>query len=320
MSRRLIAPLLLPILVLAAALTQAQTKAQDGVFRDCEGCPLMRVLPAGSFKMGVPDSEEDREGVPDKLQGWSKPEHMVTIGRPFAIGMYEVTRAEFGRFVAETGYDAGNSCYILERDPSTNQWGYQERSGKGWRDPGFRQGEDEPAVCIDWDDAKAYVAWLSKKTGRTYRLPSEAEWEYAARAGTTGARYWGDIPEVACGFANVADITAASALNWTLSTMRTFLCSDGYVNTGPVGKFRPNGFGLHDMLGNVYEWVEDCWNDNYVGAPTNGTAWSGGDCTRHPARGGSWISIQWNVRAGGRGWIVSNYRGVSTGFRVAANP
>lgn len=320
MSRWLIAPVMAAILHLATMRAEAQTQAQGGAFRDCEGCPLVLALPGGRFEMGASAAEELREGVPEKFRGWATPERSVTIARGTAIGVYEVTRAEFAKFVAETGYVAGDVCYILERDPTTNQWGYQERSGKGWRDPGFRQGDDDPVVCVNWDDAKAYLAWLSGKSGRNYRLPSEAEWEYAARAGSDGARYWGDIPEVACGFANVADITAAGALNWTLSTVRTFLCSDNHVNTAPVGRFRANRFGLHDMLGNVYEWIEDCWNDNYQGAPADGRPWLTGDCARRPARGGSWISIQWNVRAGGRAWLVGGYRGVSTGFRVARDP
>lgn len=317
MPRWLIAAVLL---LVTAEVAPAQTKPQRTSFRDCEGCPAMMSLPPGSFEMGATSAEEQREGVPEKFRGWAVPEHTVTLRRGVAIGVYEVTRAEFARFIAETGYDAGNTCYVLERDAATNQWGYQERDGKNWRDPGFPQSDNDPVVCVSWDDAKAYTAWLSKRAGRPYRLPSEAEWEYAARGGTAGARYWGDIPEVACSYANVADMTAAGALNWTIGVMRTFLCADEHVYTAPVGRFRSNGFGLHDMLGNVYEWAEDCWNDSYDGAPADGSARSTGDCTRRPARGGSWISIQWNVRAGGRGWIVSSYRGVSTGFRVARDP
>jgi formylglycine-generating enzyme required for sulfatase activity len=153
-------------------------------------------------------------------------------------------------------------------------------------------------IDVSWNDAREYVAWLSSKTGEKYRLPSEAEWEYAARAGTTTERFWGNSHVEACRYANVYDESGkrAETRPWP-----SHECDDGYAWTAPVGSFQPNAFGLEDMLGNVWEWTEDCWNETYEGAPTDGGAWTRGDCGRHVVRGGSWRNDPIAVRSAFRG-------------------
>jgi eukaryotic-like serine/threonine-protein kinase len=250
------------------------------VFRDCSGCPEMVGLPVGSFMMGTEPAETTREGVPDEYANRERPRHPVTVGAMFAIGRYHVTRGEYGRFVAATGRTGGSGC--------------------SWQSPGFAQTDRDPVVCINWDDAKAYADWLSKITGKSYRLPTEAEWEYAARAGTTTARYWGDA--IGAGNANCSGCGS----KW-----------DG-GSTSPVGSFRPNPFGLYDMLGNAWQWTEDCWNGNYANAPSDSsTVLTSGECLRRVVRGGSWNSIPRYVRAGDRYWDVTGYRNGDGGFRVA---
>ena len=172
-------------------------------------------------------------------------------------------------------------------------------------------------MCVNWEDAQAYARWLSAETGKTYRLPSEAEWEYAARAGTTTRRHWGDDPDDGCAYANGADRTFEARVdNWTVMD-----CTDGVVWTSPVGAYRPNAFGLHDVLGNVWEWVEDCWHDDYDGAPRDGSSWTtGGDCGRRVARGGSWNNSPRGLRSANRSWSGAERRTSNIGFRVARTP
>ena len=269
------------------------------VFRDCAECPEMVVVPAGEFEMGSPWSEEGRfddEG----------PVHYVRIGYRLAVGRYEVTRGEFARFVSATGRETGSSCRVHDAD--AGEW--EDRSGASWRSPGYSQGADHPVVCVSWDDAVAYARWLSREAGREYRLLSESEWEYAARAGTLTARYWGEGASGKCEYANAA--AAETSFNW-----RDKSCSDGHAHTAPVGSFGANGWKLHDMLGNVWEWTQDCWNDGYDGAPADGGAWKTGECSRRVLRGGSWDFGLWFVRAALRGGYDSDSRSSILGFRVA---
>ena len=259
-------------------------------FRDCPECPEMTVIPAGSYRMG-------------SGQRWERPMHEVAFVAPFALGVYEVTVSEFGRFVDETGYQAGSSCQVEEG----GDW--KERDGLGWRDPGFGQSGRHPVACVDWNDAQAYVAWLSQHTGAAYRLPSESEWEYAARAGTTTARYWGEGESGQCQYANGADATTAFS--------RKARCNDGHAQTAAVGSFGANGWGLHDMLGNVWETTGDCWNGGYAGAPADGAARESGDCTRRVLRGGSWNYGPSTLRAATRSWDDAGIRYYNVGFRVA---
>ena len=287
---------------LQAEAEESERLGPGSVFRDCAECPEMVVVPAGSFRMGSPSGEAGR----DDDEG---PTHRVEISKPFAIGRFEVTRGEYARFVSETGHSSGTACWTYEG----GEW--EERTGRNWRSPGFAQADSHPAVCVDWKDARSYVAWLSRKTGEAYRLLSESEWEYAARAGTTSSRYWGNASSSACRYANVYDRTGEDELSFPWSHHD---CRDGHGHTSSAGVFDPNGFGLHDMLGNVWEWVADCSNGSYAGAPADGSAWTSGDCSRRVLRGGSWVDGPWGVRSANRGWYSTGNRYDSGfGFRVA---
>jgi sulfatase modifying factor 1 len=302
--------------VMIGACANAQANSGGRAFRDCATCPQMVSIAPGSFTMGVPPSEEAREHVPEKFQGQSVPQHRVSIGVRLAIGKFDVTRGEFAAFVRDTGYQTGDQCQVYARDADDDKWTFQQRSGFSWRTPGFAQTDRHPAVCISWDDAVAYATWLSRKTGHVYRLPSEAEWEYAARAGSQTARYWGDDREQACLNANVSDQTLASETKYLKDSEHLFQCSDGYAYTSPVGALRPNAFGLFDMLGNVWQWVQDCVNENYQGAPTDGSVWAAGNCERRGARGGSWYTDPRGARAGFRYSDVPAARWSNYGFRL----
>ena len=274
------------------------------VFDDCEEgkeyCPKMVVVPSGRFMMGSLPSEEGR----DDDEG---PRRRVEISAALAVGVHEVTRYEFGRFVYATGRSMGNSCWTWENGER------KDRSGRGWRNPGFSQRDSHPVVCVSWNDARAYVRWLSGETGESYRLLSESEWEYVARARTQTRYHWGDSSSSQCRYANGADMSAKRHNSgWTVAD-----CDDGYYRTSPVGSFAANSFGLHDVHGNVWEWVQDCWNGSYTGAPRNGSAWESGECSLRVLRGGSWVSIPRLLRAAYRYWIGSGGRYDNVGFRVA---
>jgi len=259
----------------APVASAAPERVPTGSFSDCTKCPTMVPIPAGAFTMGVPSGEEEQENIPEQFRGWSLPLHRVTIMRGFALGKYAVTVEEWDACVADGGCDA----YV----PDDHDWSRGRR----------------PVTEVSWDDAQAYVAWLSKKTQHQYRLPSEAEWEYAARADTTTARYWGD--EIGKGHANCDGCGS----QW-----------DG-EQPAPVGSFAPNPFGLYDMLGNVWQWTADCWNGNYAGAPRDGSAWTTGECGRRVVRGGSWYDFPGLVRGGYRLWVFTGGRFTFFGFRVA---
>jgi formylglycine-generating enzyme required for sulfatase activity len=286
-------------------------------FQDCGDCPEMVVVPAGRFEMGSagPDLAHliDEEGAKFEWISDETPRHEVIIAKPFAVGKYEVTRAEFGAFIVATGHQVENWCFVYER----NKW--QRGTDRNWRKPGFIQGEQEPVVCASWRDAKAYVAWLSKTTGETYRLLSEAEWEYAARAGTRTRRYWGNdmANKEGCAYANVSDMTRASRHRLRRAADNVFSCEDGTVLTADTGAYKPNAFGLYDMLGNVWEWVEDCYHDSYSGAGNTARAWTERGCERRVLRGASWDYDPRAVRAANRGFAEVGDRSLNIGFRVA---
>jgi formylglycine-generating enzyme required for sulfatase activity/predicted Ser/Thr protein kinase len=268
------------------------------VFRDCASCPLMKVLAPAKYVQGSADDDPD-------AQSFEKPRHAVVIARPIAFGEYEVTRAQYGAFVEETHRQSTGGCSIYD-----GEW--TKHSELDWSRVGFAQTASHPATCVSWQDAKAYVSWLSAKTSHVYRLPSASEWEYAARAGSEGSRPWGASTKDACAAANVADESAAERFpGWDVHT-----CNDGYVFTAPVGAFAANAFGLNDMFGNVFEWVEDCWHDSYQGAPLDGSAWVGTGCDQREMRGGSWFTTPAFVRAAYRNRFEPDYRSNSIGFRV----
>lgn len=325
---RALHPLGLAALSLLYLSADAVAQPSPKSFRDCRDCPEMVSIPAGSFLMGASAEEEDREHISKTavamagpVAGRSLPQHEVSI-RAFAMGKYPITRAQFAAFVKETGYDAGDVCRVWHviPDDGSMQWQlshvkWEDKKGYSWRKPNFPQTDRDPVVCVSWDDAKAYVAWLSKKSGHAYRLPTEAEWEYAARAGSTGPRYWGVRMDQACEYENAADLTFAAATK--IDKSQAFPCSDGYIHTSPVGKFRPNAFGIYDTLGNVAQWTEDCANHTYDGAPTDGLAWLTGDCASHALRGPAYRMAVPNVRSGARDWVKSGARVNMYGFRVA---
>jgi formylglycine-generating enzyme required for sulfatase activity len=303
-----------------ALLSAAETKSPSlsmpvgKVFNDCgsiEKCPDMVVIPPGSFVMGSPATEKGRfddEG----------PQRKVTISHSFAMGRTQVTRGQFARFIKATNYRTTSQNHLGGCFKAFTADGRQNISGEGgsWRDPGFEQTDEHPVVCIGWRDAQAYIQWLnSQLSTNAYRLPTEAEWEYAARAGSTGAYPWGNDHVAACKYTNIADqTTGPKGISWGLSSE----CSDGYFFTAPAGKFKPNKFGLFDFLGNAVEWTDDCWHTNYIDAPQDGSAWkesSGGDCTKRMGRGAGWLGDDARSAARGAGGVDGANNGL--GFRLA---
>ncbi|MBM3343372.1 MAG: formylglycine-generating enzyme family protein [Betaproteobacteria bacterium] len=294
------------LLVLLSEIVYAQ--GAGTAKRDCADCPEMVVIPAGRFLMGVAPGEEDREQLADAFRGRSEPQRAVSVRR-FALSKFEVTRGEY-RVFAEATKRAGDGCFAwngadFEKDPN-----------KDWRNTGYAQDDTHPVVCVSWDDANAYAAWLAARTGKKYRLPSEAEWEYAARAGSNTSRFWGDDERRACEFANGADASARARTPHGAS-WGGVACDDGHAFTAPVGRFRANAFGLNDMLGNAGEWTQDCWNANYQGAPADGAAWLAGECHMRAVRGGAWDDGPAGVRAAYRVGSPTVIRLYSRGFRVA---
>lgn len=268
-------------------------------FKDCETCPALAVIPAGSFCMGSTSDETDREGVPPHQAAPERPRHRVTIGESFAIGRTEVTQAEYAAFVRDTERPSAE-CLVY----GDKRW--SAAVGADWKNPPFAQQPTHPVVCVNWRDAQAYADWLSEETGHRYRLPSEAEWEYAARAGTTTARYWGDGLDEACRYANVADAD---------SPRPQFRCSDPFPYTAPADYGIPNRFDLYGMLGNVGEWTADCNYPDYAETPRDGSAVTGDSCETHVGRGGSWWNDAYYIRAARRFHMAGAYYIV--GFRVA---
>jgi formylglycine-generating enzyme required for sulfatase activity len=231
------------------------------IFRDCPDCPEMVVVPSGEFDMG------GRE-IPSEM-----PPHHVAIAKPFAIGRRETTFAEWDACVSD-----GNCKYR----PDDRGW------GRG----------NLPVIDVSWEDAKAFIGWLSQKTGRKYRLPSEAEWEYAARAGTTSMFWWGrEVGTANANCDNCSNVPPRKAM--------------------ATGSFRPNGFGLYDTSGNAYEWVEDCWNETYNKAPKDGSAWTSGQCGLHVLRGGSFANKSNAATSAARFRYDVDVRYYTNGFRVA---
>ena len=280
------------------AAPSAPAQDVEREFKECPECPVMLGIPSGTFTMGSPPNEPgrfDTEG----------PQHEVTV-KAFALGKYNVTVEEFLLFLKQTGYRPEPCNPILNL---------------GWKSPGgglayppfIGQPARWPAACLDWRDAQAYVEWLNRKVRETrpelgdregpYRLPTEAEWEFAARGGTTTSRWWGD--DIGAGRANCNGCGSPY----------------DYKVLAEVDSFDPNPFGLYGVLGNVWQWTEDCWHESYAGAPTDGSAWREPYCDRHVVRGGSWNNLPIFVRSASRSGSIANggeydYSGVA-GFRLA---
>src|SRR5436190_9060245 len=268
----------------AAPLSPIQEKAlkPKDTFKECANCPEMIVVPAGSFTMGSSPTEAGYSADESPL-------HKVTIARQFAVGLFEVTFDEWDACADDGGCNeiqvlAGLGHVVRPYKPSDEGWGRGRR----------------PVINVSWHDAKGYADWLSKKSGKSYRLLTGAEYEYATRAGTQTAYPWGNTIGT-----NNANCHACGS-QWDAR------------ETAPVGSFAPNGFGLYDMVGNVREWTEDCYHDRYLGAPTDGSAWiEGADCSRRIVRGGSWLLAPVFLRSANRYWFTTDYRLNYLGFRVA---
>lgn len=255
--------------------------------------PEMVTIPVGSFEMG----DLSGDGQPDE-----RPIRTVLFAKAFEMGKYEVTFGEYDLFAAATG----------RNNPSDQTWGKADR----------------PVINVSWGDAVAYARWLSARTGSKYRLPSEAEWEYAARATTRTVRFWTENSEEsagkACAYANVFDLKNVSQLkkiygfDWI-----SYDCVEGFAFTAPVGNFLANDWGLHDMLGNVWEWTQDCYTDSYRGAPMDGSSREtieDGSCGLRVLRGGAWNSNPLAVRFGNRFKHPPDLRIFTVGFRLARTP
>jgi formylglycine-generating enzyme required for sulfatase activity len=240
---------------------------------------------------------------------------VVELKHPFALGRHEVTRAEFARFLADSGHEPLPGCRVW--DGALGRFSEDTRRGFADIATPAAPAAEMPASCVSFADAQAYVQWLSAKTQSTYRLPSEAEWEYAARAGSRTLRPWGDEAEAGCDFANTYDLVAAARyrLGWPEAA-----CRDGFADLAPVGQFGANAFGLYDMIGNVREWVEDCATDSYVGRPRDGRAWEWiGGCNDRILRGGSWLTPPAESRSAFRTAAPATEHSGDTGFRVAVD-
>jgi len=271
--------------------------APSVVFDECAGaawCPRMIRIPGGTFRIGSPSTERGRfedEG----------PQRTVTI-RPFAAAVFPVTRRQWRLFVAAT------------KRPVRNEFcAYAPAARPSWRDVGYRQSEDDPVVCITWGDAQAYARWLTRRTGHRYRLLSEAEWEYAARAGSVSAFPWGATADHEHANYGLDDCCGPRVLG-----------RDRWDNTSPVGSFPPNAFGLYDMHGNVFEWVQDCHVDSYAHLPLDGAAFERKGCPVRVARGGVFGDSWKLMRSAARNYAppdaqrsIETYRSAGFGARVA---
>ena len=266
----------------AVGAANDENRCNLDVFQDCPFCPKMVGLTPGEFSMGLVIGAKD--DLPE-----SRPQYRVTIEKHIAFSETEVTREEYGYFVDDTGHD-GNGCTMFLDD---GRKVHDEL--KSWKQPGIAQTDEHPVTCVSWLDAKAYAEWLSEKTGESYRLPTEAEWEYAARAGTETQYYWGN--DVETDLANFKGLA---------------------VGTKKVASYEANKFRLHDMLGNVAEFVEDDWHINYQGAPNDGSAWlEQPRLKKRIWRGGSWTSSEKMLRPSFRYPIAPKTRTNRFGIRLA---
>jgi formylglycine-generating enzyme required for sulfatase activity len=293
----------------ATAVVGATTRSEEAPFRECAECSEMVVVPAGRFVMGSSAAEKTwaaRHGTTSGSVADEAPQHQVSLPS-FAMGKYDVTRGEYAAFVHETGRSAGDGC-------GADSYSWRKRPELTWQNPGFKQTEDDPAVCVSWQDAEAYVAWLNDKVSQRasapsdapYRLPSESEWEYAARAGTATLFWWG------------GDDAAASDRAWYKSN------SGGHTHA--VGLKAANAFGLYDIVGNVWQWTADCYAGSYSGVPTDGRTNETGVSDPRPKgthqcmrvdRGGSWSFQPWALRSATRERNPVDFRDAYMGFRLA---
>jgi formylglycine-generating enzyme required for sulfatase activity len=264
----------------------------------------MVMVPAGDVVMGSSRAEIDN-GLAAANEG---PQHRAVVKQPIAVGRFEVTRDQYESFVKSSGYKTDERCFTFEQNVP------QLRDNRSFQNPGFVQNGDHPAVCVSWANAKAYAEWLSKATGKQYRLLSEAEYEYAARAGGNSRFGFGNDATEICKFANGADQSAKAA---GLPADTPYMnCQDGFPFTAPVGSFAANAFGLFDLIGNVWEWTEDCFYGDYATAKLDSAARTEAGCTGRTVRGGDWFSAEGSLRPAARAKANFDARHDDIGFRV----
>jgi formylglycine-generating enzyme required for sulfatase activity len=276
----------------------------QGQSNDCYMCSEMVTLPDGTYLMGATVEEFKGNDKYQNLYTDEIPRHEERV-KSFTLSKFDVTKKQFATFASETGFQ-GKGCRVF-RD---HQWVFDPTAD--WANPGFKQSDEDPVVCVSWDDANKFIAWLNakmpKKFSMHYRLPTEAEWEYAARAGTVTATYWGNNAADQCQYENTRDIAAKN-----LDSTAPFVdCNDGFIETSPAGSFEANPWGLFDMLGDVSQWMEDCPDIGYSSKDVI-------HCRGKALRGASWASIPIAVRAANRGGAPANTRNSRYGFRLAAN-
>jgi formylglycine-generating enzyme required for sulfatase activity len=319
-----------PIVALVTISSVAQTGLKPGMtFRDCPDCPEMVVIPAGSFTMGSPANELEHDSFSEIRLQLEGPLRVVNIQR-FAAGKFDITRGQWAAFVSDTNRVTTGGCTWSGLPGASGSKPWDPHPEASWNNLGFSQDDNHPVVCITWNDAQDYVRWLSRKTGANFRLLTEAEWEYAARAGTSTPYPWG--PTASHENANYGTDTVAGV---GFASGR-----DKWLATSPVGSFPPNQFGLCDMHGNVMQWVEDCFSDSYFGLPTDGSAyktdvtlkieagrfsWMNGkkSCSFRLCRGGDAWNHPVMIRSASRnfappkGGALETYKSAGLGFRVA---
>ncbi len=291
----------------ARAQQPAETKGKLDLITTKTAGIRLKLIPAGEFLMGSADGDKD-------ALGWEKPQHRVRITKPFYLGVTEVTRGQFRVFVNDMGYKTE-----AEKD-GKGAYGWNEETKRfelnpryTWQNPGFEQTDEHPAVNVSWNDAQAFIAWLSQKEGKAFRLPTEAEWEYSCRAGTATRYFSGDDPEGLAAVANVADGTGKEKYpDWT-----TIAARDGYVSTAPVGRFQANAFGLYDMHGNVWEWCQDWYDAEYYKRSPVDDPPGPSEASRRVIRGGGWISEPRGCRSASRYRRVPADRDSALGVRLA---
>jgi formylglycine-generating enzyme len=285
--------------------------------RDCPDCPELVVLRTGTYLMGADAAEGRTHGLPPRLAAREQPRHPVTVARTIAFGRYEITLDEFAAFANAAGYSPEPGCWEFKG----SEWVFDK--SRHWKDARLGQGGRDPVTCVSWHDAEAYVLWLSRVTGKPYRLPSEAEWEYAARGGSQGAYWFGSDSADVCRYVNLGDQDTEARFRWAGRPTSLELawvpepCHDGFATTSPVDAKPPNAFGVYGVLGNVMEWVADCWHDDYRDAPHDQDArLTSGDCASRVMRGQGWAAIAASARSAFRRKMTATDRRVTFGIRV----